>query len=114
MTRAYNVIDADGHILEPLNLWTDYIEPKYRDFAPRLIRDADGTVEIRSSLDARTLADYLRKELPLVHPSLRLVDVTRQTSLVGNTLLRERLLAVLSGFSPPWACCLPPSGCMAS
>lgn len=65
-------------------------------FSP--IRDADGTVEIRSSLDARTLADYLRKELPLVHPSLRLVDVTRQTSLVGNTLLRERLLAVLSGF----------------
>ena len=42
MTRAYNVIDADGHILEPLNLWTDYIEPKYRDLAPRLIRDADG------------------------------------------------------------------------
>ena len=33
-----------------------------------------------------------------MHPSLRLVDVTRQTSLVGNTLLRERLLAFLSGF----------------
>ena len=65
-------------------------------FSP--IGDADGTVEIRSSLDARTLAGYLRKELPLVHPSLRLVDVTQQTSLVGNTLLRERLLAVLSGF----------------
>ena len=42
MARAYNVIDADGHILEPLNLWTDYIEPKYRDKAPKLIRDADG------------------------------------------------------------------------
>jgi putative ABC transport system permease protein len=37
-------------------------------------------------------------ELPLVHPSLTLVDVTRQTSLVHNTLLRERLLALLSGF----------------
>src|SRR5580698_10646848 len=42
MARAYNVIDADGHILEPLNLWSDYIEPKYRDKAPKLIRDADG------------------------------------------------------------------------
>jgi ABC-type antimicrobial peptide transport system permease subunit len=42
--------------------------------------------------------DYLRAELPRVHPSLRLVDVTLQSSLVGNTLLRERLLAVLSGF----------------
>ena len=24
------------------NLWSDYIEPKYRDKAPKLIRDADG------------------------------------------------------------------------
>ena len=37
-------------------------------------------------------------ELPRVHPSLRLTDVTLQSALVGNTLLRERLLAVLSGF----------------
>ena len=42
MTRAYHVIDADGHILEPLSLWDDYIDPKFRDRAPRLIRDTDG------------------------------------------------------------------------
>jgi putative ABC transport system permease protein len=65
-------------------------------FSP--LGEAGGTVEIRSSTDPATLADHVRKALPLVHPSLRLVDVTRQTSLVGNTLLRERLLAVLSGF----------------
>ena len=34
MSRAYNVIDADGHILEPLTLWNDYMDPKYRDLAP--------------------------------------------------------------------------------
>lgn len=65
-------------------------------FSP--LSDADGTVQIRSSVDPRTLADLLRTELRHVHPSLRLVDVTLQTSLVANTLLRERLLAVLSGF----------------
>jgi putative ABC transport system permease protein len=65
-------------------------------FSP--IGDAGGTVQIRSSVDARTLANHLRAELPRVHQSLRLVDVTLQSSLVGNTLLRERLLAVLSGF----------------
>ena len=27
MTRAYNVVDADGHILEPLDLWDRYIDP---------------------------------------------------------------------------------------
>ena len=25
MARAYNVIDAEGHILEPLDLWDRYI-----------------------------------------------------------------------------------------
>jgi ABC-type antimicrobial peptide transport system permease subunit len=65
-------------------------------FSP--IGDADGTLAIRSSIDPRTLADLVRGELPRVHASLRLVDVTQQASLVGNTLLRERLLAVLSGF----------------
>ena len=42
MTRAYNVIDADGHILEPLSLWNDYMDPAFRDRAPRLIRTEDG------------------------------------------------------------------------
>jgi len=34
MTRAYNVVDADGHILEPLDLWEKYMDPKFRDRAP--------------------------------------------------------------------------------
>src|ERR1051325_7600198 len=33
MSRAYNVIDADGHILEPLDLWDKYMDPKFRDRA---------------------------------------------------------------------------------
>ena len=34
MVRAYNVIDADGHILEPLDLWDKYIDPAFRDRGP--------------------------------------------------------------------------------
>lgn len=26
MSRAYDVIDADGHVLEPFTLWNDYLE----------------------------------------------------------------------------------------
>jgi len=33
----YNVIDADGHICEPPDLWERYIEPKYREGCPKLI-----------------------------------------------------------------------------
>ena len=41
MSRVYNVIDADGHILEPLDLWDKYMDPKYRDRAPRLVIDPE-------------------------------------------------------------------------
>ena len=65
-------------------------------FSP--IGDSGGALQIRTSMDLRTIAAAVREELPRVHPSLRLTDVTTQNALVGNTLLRERLLAVLSGF----------------
>src|SRR2546421_651385 len=42
MTRAYNVIDADGHILEPLDLWDRYIDPGFRDRAPRIVKGDNG------------------------------------------------------------------------
>jgi ABC-type antimicrobial peptide transport system permease subunit len=91
-TRSYEIVGVvaaarDGSVRGELQPYV---------FSP--IADAGGTLQLRSSLDPRTLADRLREELPRVHPSLRLVDVTLQTSLVGNTILRERLLAVLSAF----------------
>ncbi|HEV2057416.1 MAG TPA: amidohydrolase family protein [Methylomirabilota bacterium] len=42
MARAYNVIDADGHVLEPVDIWDKYIDPAYRGVAPRIIADTDG------------------------------------------------------------------------
>ena len=42
MPRAYNVVDADGHILEPLDLWDRYIDPNFRDRAPRIVKGESG------------------------------------------------------------------------
>src|ERR1700674_4527358 len=42
MARTYNVVDADGHILEPLDLWDKYMDPAFRDRAPRLIKAENG------------------------------------------------------------------------
>src|SRR6266571_8941774 len=42
MARAYKVIDADGHILEPIDLWDRYMDPAYREHAPRLIIGDNG------------------------------------------------------------------------
>ena len=42
MRNEYNVIDADGHILEPLDLWAKYIDPKFRDRAPKIVMGENG------------------------------------------------------------------------
>ena len=36
------VVDADGHVLEPLDTWQKYIDPQYRDRAVRLEHDDNG------------------------------------------------------------------------
>jgi predicted TIM-barrel fold metal-dependent hydrolase len=39
---AAHVVDADGHVLEPGNLWVDYLEAKFTDRAIRLEVNEDG------------------------------------------------------------------------
>lgn len=57
----HNIIDADGHILEPVDTWEKYIEPAYRDRALR-VRQHDGreVLELDGKpsrfFDIRTLA----------------------------------------------------------
>ena len=42
MARTYNVVDADGHILEPLDLWDTYMDPAFRERRPRFVIDDNG------------------------------------------------------------------------
>lgn len=46
-----NVIDADGHINEPPDLWDTYLEPQYRHRALRVRKGPDGTDHVE--LDGR-------------------------------------------------------------
>lgn len=39
-------VDADGHILEPSDLWERYIDPQYRDRALRVAQDENGLDEL--------------------------------------------------------------------
>ena len=47
MSRTYNIIDADGHVLEPPDFWQDYMDPAFRDRAPVLFVDTDGQERLR-------------------------------------------------------------------
>ena len=42
MARAYNVVDADGHILKPPDLWDSYMDPEFRERRPRFVIDDNG------------------------------------------------------------------------
>lgn len=37
------MISADGHVCEPANCYTDYIDPKFRDRAPHIVEAANGS-----------------------------------------------------------------------
>ena len=65
-------VDADGHILEPSDLWERYLEPKFRDRALRVVKDERGLDELeiggeRSKMSRRgfpsTLAAMGRPDL---------------------------------------------------
>ena len=34
MPNDYQIIDADAHVFEPLDMWEEYLEPVYKSFAP--------------------------------------------------------------------------------
>src|SRR5579859_726812 len=54
-------VDADGHILEPADLWEEYLEAQYRDRAIRIKRDEDGFeyLELNGTPSKRTVRGSL-------------------------------------------------------
>jgi predicted TIM-barrel fold metal-dependent hydrolase len=40
--REYRLIDADCHVVEPPHIWERWLPKKYRDRAPKLVKDEEG------------------------------------------------------------------------
>jgi predicted permease len=57
-----------------------------------------GTLEIRSRLGLNAVAGAVRDLARRTTPDLKVSGATLQSTLITNTMLRERLLALLSGF----------------
>jgi len=43
---GYRVIDGDGHVAEPEEMWARFLPPPYRDAAPRVITDNRGVKRV--------------------------------------------------------------------
>jgi putative ABC transport system permease protein len=63
-----------------------------------LMMRAGGTLAIRSDAASESLTSAVRAAAARVTPPMKVGGVTLQSTLVTNTMLRERLLALLSGF----------------
>jgi predicted TIM-barrel fold metal-dependent hydrolase len=59
--RHPGAIDADGHVLEPPDLWERYLEPRFRDRALRLCKDERGLEYLE--IDGRQ-SKLLRNNMP--------------------------------------------------
>lgn len=95
-----------GSTLTPQEIVGVAADAKYtnlREATPPTVYDpfqpeGRAAVQIRTQLEPGALAALLRDELPRIHPAFRLTGVTLQSTLVDNTLVRDRALALLSAF----------------
>jgi putative ABC transport system permease protein len=62
------------------------------------LRTVNGTLEVRTSSDPLEIASRLRTEIRRFRPELHLSNMMLQSTRIENSLLRERLLALLAGF----------------
>jgi predicted permease len=58
----------------------------------------NGTIQVRAGGDSAALGSRLREEVRAANRSFRVTSITSQSAVIDQTLLRERLLALLSGF----------------
>jgi predicted TIM-barrel fold metal-dependent hydrolase len=87
------VVDADGHVIEPPQLWGQYLEPRFRRRAPRPQRDENGRfgyvvddrfiMRIASSLAARPRTEDGRLPTGGFDPQQRLRDMDSEGIDVG-------------------------------
>jgi uncharacterized protein len=53
--NGFRVMDSDLHVIEPRNLWEDYLDPKFRD---RIQTVPDAYGQARAHIDGRVLPPY--------------------------------------------------------
>jgi putative ABC transport system permease protein len=103
--RHFSLVDQDGKLAdqEIVGLAGDARYLNLRDPVPPTVYvpqrdDRRVTIELRTAADPGAVAAALRPEIARINPALRVDDVTTQSRLIDETILSERLLALLSGF----------------
>ena len=84
--EAAGAVDADGHILEPPDLWETYIDPQYRERALRITVDENGLEELE--IDGRR-STMSRRGFPATLGAMGAPDLADIQKNPRRTYLRE-------------------------
>jgi predicted permease len=94
--------DRNGDLLEIVGLVQDAKYDEIRAAPPPTVyvplRGQGGATLTVRAADAGRIAPLLRQEILRADPSVKVSRVMLQTTLIDNLLVRDRLLALLSGF----------------
>ena len=80
-------VDADGHILEPPDLWDEYLESKYKDRSLRICLDENGLEELEIGGERSVMS---RRGFPATLGAMGapdLADIQRNPETVSYTHL---------------------------
>lgn len=101
--QRFEQMNRDGYVpREIVGVVRDAKYNNLRDPSPPTVYEPysgpGGVLEVRTAGDPVTLSSNLRQEIQRAGPSVQVTGVTLQSTQIGNTILSERLLALLAGF----------------
>src|SRR5262245_56622688 len=91
MSRAYELVSADSHVLEPPHIWTTYMEKKFHSKVPRVVPDGEGGEAWQFAPDVPPAPIGIYASAGRAHGDVRWTGVTFAAANQGNFRGEPRL-----------------------
>jgi predicted TIM-barrel fold metal-dependent hydrolase len=100
MRDGHRIIDADRHVIEPIGMWKDYLEPAFREHAPYLEQEAihEPLVERVARLGERGLVPLPPRLMTSGEPVLS--PLTERTRIEVAIVAEQRAAQTAAGQDP--------------
>jgi predicted TIM-barrel fold metal-dependent hydrolase len=89
MLNGYRIIDADGHVVEPIEMWEKYLEPEFKARAPYPDKDR-GTAHRLRDVAAHGLKALLPNPITKVEGQEIFNKISKEVWIEGTWLMAKR------------------------
>ncbi len=66
MLNGYQIIDSDSHVIEPIGMWREYLDPEFREFAPSAHMRIQGKETV--SKISQQVVEQSNQQMAKAHP----------------------------------------------